>query len=119
MKKPEIARMHVALAVQDLEAAIEEFTERLGAPPVVVAGGEYALFLVGCLNLSISEIPGQAGKLRHLGFEDTTSSEFTVETDDNGFMWERFTLPQQAQEINERWPGTDWTPSPEQLPTKG
>jgi len=115
MIQPEIKRMHVALAVQDLEAAIDEFSERLGAPPVVVAGGEYALFLVGCLNLSISEIPGQAGKLRHLGFEDTTSTSFQVDTDSNGFMWERFTLLQQAQEINERWPGTDWTPRPEQL----
>lgn len=115
MTQPEIKRMHVALAVQDLEAAIEEFTERLGTEPVVVAGGEYALFLCGCLNLSISEIPGQAGKLRHLGFEDTSSTAFTVDTDANGFMWERFTLAQQAEEINERWPGTDWTPTPEQL----
>lgn len=115
MSATDMKRMHVALAVQDLESAIEEFTERLGVPPVTVAGGEYALFLVGCLNLSISEIPGQAGKLRHLGFEVTDSPSFLVDTDSNGFMWERFTLPQQAGEINERWPGTDWEPTPEQL----
>lgn len=108
-------RMHIALAVNDLEEAIEEYTTRLGVEPVVVAGGEYALFLVGTLNLSISEIPGQAGKLRHLGIEDTTSSSFEIETDKFGFIWERFTLKQQAEEINDRWPGTDWTPTPEQL----
>lgn len=104
----EMKRFHVALAVDDLETAIEELTERLGVGPVTIAGGEYALFLVGCLNLSISELPGQGGKLRHLGFEDTTTTTYCVDTDSNGVMWEKFTLGLQEEEIKERWPDTDW-----------
>ena len=37
---------------------------------------------------------------------------FTIETDSNGFIWERFALDQQAEEINEHWPGTGWNPGP-------
>lgn len=111
---PDIAkakRVHIALAVADLEAAIEEYTKRLGVEPVIIAGGEYALFLTPILNLSVSEVPGSAGKLRHLGFEDDSAQGFLIETDSNGFIWEHFTLKQQAEEINKHWPGTDWAPS--------
>ncbi|MFC4271382.1 hypothetical protein GQF03_18555 [Sneathiella chungangensis] len=107
-------RVHIALAVDDLEDAIAEFTERLGVPPRAIAGGEYALFLTPILNLSISEVAGQAGKLRHLGFEDDTAPSFTIETDSNGFIWEHFTLGQQAEEINAYWPKTGWNPGPEE-----
>jgi len=108
-------RVHVAIAVADLEAAIEEYTARLGVGPVTIsANGEYALFLTPILNLSVSEMPNAAGKLRHLGFEDDSSPAATVETDSNGFIWEHFTLAQQAEEILERWPDTDWSPRPGQ-----
>jgi len=88
-------RVHVAIAVADLEAAIEEYTARLGVGPVTISANA-------------------AGKLRHLGFEDDSSPAATVETDSNGFIWEHFTLAQQAEEILERWPDTDWSPRPGQ-----
>lgn len=103
-------RIHIALAVHDLEDAIAEFTARLGIEPKVVAGGEYALFLTHNLNLSLSEMPGERGKLRHLGFEDEEAQGFSVETDSNGFTWEHFTLPQQAAEIRQHWPDAKWHP---------
>jgi|GEM_PF-5201446 len=33
-------RVHIALAVADLEAAIDEYTTRLGVAPATVAGGK-------------------------------------------------------------------------------
>jgi catechol 2,3-dioxygenase-like lactoylglutathione lyase family enzyme len=106
-------RVHVSLAVADLEKAIEDYTVRLGVEPATVAGGEYALFLTPILNLSITEVPGQAGTLRHLGFEDDNAAGHQAETDNSGFMWEHFTLAQQAEEINARYQG-DWHPAPGQ-----
>ena len=93
-------RMHIALAVADLEAAIDEYTTRLGVAPVTVAGGKYALFLTPILNFSLTEVLGQAGKVRHFGFEDDSSPAATSETDKNGFIWEHFSLAQQAEEIS-------------------
>ena len=94
-------RVHIAVA--DLEAAIDEYTTRLGVAPVTVAGGKYALFLTPILNFSLTEVPGQAGKLRHFGFEDDSSPTATAETDKNGFIWEHFSLVQQAEEISARY----------------
>jgi len=104
-------RIHIALAVARLDAAIPEFTARLGVEPSVVAKGAYALFVTPEVNLSLSELPEQAGQLRHLGFEEPKAAGFGVETDSSGFVWETFSAAQQADEIMERWPGAVWRKS--------
>jgi hypothetical protein len=110
-------RIHVALAVQSLEQAIPEFAARLGVQPTVVAAGAYALFVTPEVNLSISEIPEQAGQLRHLGFEDECATTFAVHRDSSGFVWETFSAELQRQEIEERWPGASWATSRSAAPT--
>jgi catechol 2,3-dioxygenase-like lactoylglutathione lyase family enzyme len=37
-------RLHVALAVNDLEATIDDYSERLGAEPTVASAGQYAVW---------------------------------------------------------------------------
>jgi catechol 2,3-dioxygenase-like lactoylglutathione lyase family enzyme len=92
-------RVHIALAVPDLRAAIEEYTKRLGVEPTTITGGQYALLLAPILNLSVTLVPGAPAKVRHLGFEDDSAHESMSETDPNGLTWEHFTLEQQAREI--------------------
>ena len=53
---------------------------------------------------------GEAGSLRHLGWEDLTAPEFTQDTDVNGMVWERFTAQHQADEINAIWPEANYQP---------
>ena len=73
-------RIHIALAVDDLEASVLDHSRRLGAEPVaVVAGG--------------------GERLRHLGFEDDDAATMTASTDVNGLVWEHFSAEQQAGEI--------------------
>ena len=97
-------RLHVALAVRDLDASIRDYSERLGVPPSCVVPGTYALFRTNQVNLSISVNPDAAGTLRHLGFEDPGAPASSVERDVNGIEWERFTPEQQLGEILQRWP---------------
>jgi catechol 2,3-dioxygenase-like lactoylglutathione lyase family enzyme len=97
-------RIHVALAVRDLNEAVREYTERLGAKPYCTVEGTYALWRTDHVNLSVSVKPEEAGTLRHLGFEDSEATGFGEERDANGFAWERFTLEQQDEEIRQRWP---------------
>jgi catechol 2,3-dioxygenase-like lactoylglutathione lyase family enzyme len=97
-------RMHVALSVADLDASIEDYTARLGAPPCAVVDGVYALFRTESLNLSIRVSAEETGRLRHLGFEDPSAAQMIEENDVNGVVWERFTEAQQRQEILARWP---------------
>ena len=52
----------------------------------------------------------EAGELRHLGWEDASAKSFSQDTDVTGIVWERFTVQQQADEINEIWPEADFTP---------
>lgn len=101
-------RLHVALAVKQLEPAIVEYTKRLGAKPVSVVDSTYALWRTDQVNLSISVKPEEAGTLRHLGFEDPTSTEMSVEYDGDGFMWERFTAEQQREEIFTHYPDAEY-----------
>lgn len=101
-------RLHIALAVANLEKSIEDYTQRLGAKPVAVSKGKYALWRTSEVNLSISEKPDEAGQLRHLGFEDPTTIAMSAETDRDGFIWERFAAEQQRAEILEFYPDADY-----------
>ena len=90
-------RIHIALAVRDLESSISEYSRRLGLEPCCVVDGTYALWRTEQLNLSISVKPEAVGTLRHLGFEDPDAPEALVERDVNGIEWERFTEKQQRK----------------------
>jgi hypothetical protein len=101
-------RVHIALAVGELESSIIEYTKRLGAKPCCVVANAYALWRTDQVNLSITVNADEAGALRHLGFEDSNAETKTFETDINGFMWERFTEEQQNQEILNLWPNASF-----------
>jgi len=105
-------KLHIAISTSDIEETVKDYSNRLGARPTVVVKDEYALWRTDSLNLSIRQDPGcRPGELRHLGWEDPLASEFSSETDVNGVLWERFSAQQQADEINETWPGTNYKPN--------
>lgn len=98
-------RLHIALATDNIEATIDDYSRRLGSPPCTAIPGEYALWRTETLNLSVrqdSALP--PGSLRHLGWEDPSATAFTAETDVNGILWERFAAHHQAEEIKALWP---------------
>mgnify|MGYP003323957958 CR=1 FL=1 len=101
-------RLHIALAVKDLEISIAQYTKILNSQPLVIAKGQYALWRTDEVNLSVSEKPDEAGQLRHLGFEDPEASDMSVVYDNDGFMWERFTAKQQREEILQHYPEADY-----------
>ena len=103
-------RIHVALAVGNLDAAIADTRLRLGVEPCVVVSRTYALFRTAYANLSLTEDASKAGQLRHLGIEDPDATTFTSEPGPDGLVWERFTAEQQADEINTHWPQASYTP---------
>jgi hypothetical protein len=104
-------RFHVAIGVADIATAVPEYSSRLGAAPVVVVPGEYALWRTAVLNFSIRRVPtGEAGQLRHLGWEDPACATFTITTDGNGVPWEHFRADHQAAGIAAEWPGVDYQP---------
>ena len=103
-------RIHVALAVSKLDDAIADTRHRLGVEPCVVVPGTYALFRTASANLSLTENAEQAGLLRHLGVEDPGAPTFSSNPGPDGFVWERFTAEQQADEINSYWPEANYTP---------
>lgn len=104
-------KIHVAISTNELEGSIEDYTQRLGVKPCAIVKGEYALWRTDILNLSIrNDSKHKPGELRHLGWEDASASEFLSDTDVNGILWERFNARQQADEINEAWPGTNYDP---------
>ena len=93
-------KFHVALSVADIESSVEEYSERLKCAPQIVVPGEYALWRTENLNFSIRKTPeSEAGKLRHLGWEDPDASAFETQSDINGVLWERFAAPHQRDEI--------------------
>jgi catechol 2,3-dioxygenase-like lactoylglutathione lyase family enzyme len=98
-------RFHLAIAVADVERSIADYRERLGADPVVVIAGEYALWRTASLNVSIRRTDDRPGTLRHVGWEDAAASGFAVEHDVNGMAWELFTPAAQNDEIRRHWPG--------------
>jgi hypothetical protein len=95
--------------VTDVEVSSSDYSQRLGRRPDLVIPGEYALWRTERLNLSIRKVvSAEAGQVRHLGWEDPEAIAFSVERDVNGSLWERFTADQQAEEIRQIWPATDF-----------
>lgn len=94
-----VACIHVALMVDELERSVADYSQRLGAEPVVIVAGRYALWRTTEVNLSVTVGSGGAGRLRHLGFEDAAAQEMTESSDVNGIIWEHFSAEQQAREI--------------------
>jgi hypothetical protein len=90
---------HLALAVEDVAAVVDDYTERLGTPPTQVVPGVYALWRTPEVNLSISRAEPGTSSLRHVGFEDDSVSEKTYATDVTGLLWERFNHHLQDAEI--------------------
>ena len=90
---------------------VKDYSQRIGMQPCAVVKGEYALWRTDILNLSIrQDSKCKPGELRHLGWEDSEATEFSIDTDVNGILWERFNSQQQADEINETWPDTNYEP---------
>ena len=92
-------RFHIALAVADLDASITDYSTRLGQAPQAVVTGKYAMWRTDQLNFSIKQVPGQAGQLRHVGFEDDDAHGFCSDADVNGIPWERFSTVAQDLQI--------------------
>jgi catechol 2,3-dioxygenase-like lactoylglutathione lyase family enzyme len=92
-------RLHVALAIDDLEATIDDYSRRLGAEPVTVVAGSYALWRTPEVNLSINCDVDAGERLRHLGFEDDDVITKSESTDVNGLMWESFSPSWQDEGI--------------------
>ncbi len=108
-----LQRFHLAIGVADIQKSVEDYSRRLGCPPVLVIEGEYALWRTPTLNFSIRKtVTATAGIVRHLGWEDASATEFSVETDVNGILWERFSAGQQADEIHTLWPRTQYRVKP-------
>lgn len=101
-------RFHLALGVEDIEASVKDYSKRLGADPVLVIPGRYALWRTPQLNFSVRHIPGNDAGLRHVGWEDPEAATLSVERDVNGLLWERFTAEDQAREIRANWPDTQY-----------
>ena len=100
--------IHIALGVLDIEASVRDYSQRLGSRPAVEVPQEYALWRTAAVNLSVRKVPAEeAGRLRHLGWEDPSAASFSSEPDVNGIEWERFTVEQQAKEIRQAWPAAD------------
>lgn len=105
-------RLHLAIATDNIEKTIQDYSQRLGAEPCSWIAGEYALWRTDTLNVSVRQDPACAvGELRHLGWEDDNAETFTQQTDVNGIVWEHFSAQQQADEINEIWPEANYLPS--------
>lgn len=92
-------RIHVALAVDDLDTTIADYTERLGASPITVVTGKYALWRTTEVNLSVNSGVATTGRLRHLGFEDDEVATKSETTDVNGIRWEAFSPASQDEAI--------------------
>ena len=94
-------RFHIALAVENLDSSIEDYSLRLGQNPTVVVSDKYAMWRTDTLNFSINQIPDRAGQLRHVGFEDESVQGFSSDYDTNGLEWELFSPEAQDQKIVE------------------
>ncbi len=98
-------RFHIALAVADVAESVIDYSRRLGANPVVVVPGEYALWRTESLNFSIRQTRDRPGSLRHVGWEDAAAPGFARQQDVNGLTWEHFGPTAQVEEIQRLWPG--------------
>ena len=99
-----VKRFHISIAVTDYAAAVADYSKRLGEAPIIAKEGRYALWRTDILNFTISCKPGQeAGRVRHIGFEDNDEEGFREETDSAGLVWEYFSLEAQENEIEEKF----------------
>jgi len=106
-------KLHLAIATNDIEATVKDYTIRLNTPPSLVIPGAYALWRTATLNISVRKDQScDPGSLRHLGWEDPSATKMTMETDTNGIIWENFTAEQQAAEIRDIWAEVDYQPEP-------
>ena len=96
-------RFHIALAVDDLDTSIKDYSQRLEQEPTVVVAKKYAMWRTDTLNFSINQVPEQAGQLRHVGFEDEAKEGFSSDFDTNGLEWEHFSPGAQDQKIVEMY----------------
>jgi catechol 2,3-dioxygenase-like lactoylglutathione lyase family enzyme len=103
-------RVHLAIAVDDVERSVEEYTRLLGHAPELVIASEYALFRTAVLNLSIRRTGYGAGTVRHVGFERDDAQRYAQYKDLNGLIWETFSKEHQAEEIRALWPDVDYQP---------
>lgn len=92
-------RFHIALAVDDLNDSVADYSRRLGQRPNVVVPGRYAMWRTDLLNFSVNQQAGHGGQLRHVGFEEDRAQGFTSETDVNGLAWESFSADEQDRRI--------------------
>lgn len=98
-------RFHLSIAVVDYEAAVADYSQRLGCPPCAEQPGRYALWRTELLNFTISCQPGNvAGVVRHVGFEDSAENDAREERDHAGLVWEYFTAEAQEKQVRERFP---------------
>ena len=97
-------KFHIAIAVKDIEATVQEYSRRLDTTPTLVVADEYALWRTEALNFSIRKTKDTPGTVRHVGWEDPAAVGFTRETDANGLLWECFTEQEQQAEIVQLWP---------------
>jgi hypothetical protein len=97
-------RIHVAIAVSDIDLSIQEYTQLTGTEPELVVPGEYALFRTESMNLSLRRTGDAPGTVRHLGFERDDASHFSVYRDRHGLVWENFNREHQRDEIAAAWP---------------
>ena len=102
-------RIHIAISVQDIAASVEDYSKRFGCQPCVIVPNEYALWRTDSVNFSIRQTGERIGMLRHLGWEDSTASNFSKDIDVNGIEWERFNASAQADEIRHIWSHIDYS----------
>ena len=105
-------RFHLAIGVSDIARSVEDYSGRFGQPPTVLIPDEYALWRTTHVNFSIRRVEQRTGTLRHLGWEDSSVSQFTQEADVNGIVWERFSSELQLDEIRAAWPEAHLTSRP-------
>jgi len=106
-----LKKLHIAISTNNIEDSIKDYTIRLGVEPCSFVATEYALWRTESLNVSIRQVPNcEPGELRHLGWEDSSATEFSEDVDSNGIVWEKFSAQQQADEINELWPEAKYQP---------
>ncbi|ROQ21304.1 hypothetical protein EDC38_1927 [Marinimicrobium koreense] len=104
-------KLHIAISTDKIDETVADYSQRLNAEPSLVVPGEYALWRTATLNLSVrQDANADPGSLRHLGWEDSSSEQFTQDVDVNGIVWELFNADLQAKEINELWPDAGYQP---------
>ncbi len=104
-------KIHLAISTNKIDESIKDYSERLGVEPCSFVANEYALWRTESLNLSIRQDENcKPGQLRHLGWEDDSTSVYREDTDVNGILWEYFNAQQQADEINQIWSEAEYQP---------